>query len=60
MEPFIGLKSSNDIPWLVIGDFNEVLSWSKKWGGQDRSKHQIAAFRHMLVGCNLSDLDFSG
>lgn len=26
---FWSLKSSDDIPWLVLGDFNEVLSWSE-------------------------------
>ncbi|XP_062089465.1 uncharacterized protein LOC133795999 [Humulus lupulus] len=35
-------------PWLVMGDFNEVLSQADKNGGGLRNEHQIEAFRNTL------------
>lgn len=42
----------------MLGDFNEILLWAKKWSGHDQSEHQIESFRSMLANCGLSDLSF--
>lgn len=26
------LKCPNETPWLVLEDFNKILSWDEKWG----------------------------
>uniref|UniRef100_A0A803PZC4 Endonuclease/exonuclease/phosphatase domain-containing protein n=1 Tax=Cannabis sativa TaxID=3483 RepID=A0A803PZC4_CANSA len=47
-------------PWLVIGDFNEILSNQNKSGGTLRSESQMNAFRSALDYCHLSDPPFQG
>ena len=54
------IKSSLDLPWLCIGDFNEVLHREEHDGVNERSNAQIAAFRETLDICGLSDLGYTG
>lgn len=48
-----------DIPWVYIGDFNEVLSVNEKEGGAHRSSLQIANFRQCLDSTGLRDFGFT-
>ena len=54
------IKSSSVLPWLCLGDFNEVLHRSEHVGVQERSHAQIAGFRDMVDVCGLFDLGFIG
>ena len=54
------IKSSSSLPWLCIGDFNEVLHRSEHVGMQERSYNQIAGFRDMADVCGLYDLGYEG
>ncbi|KAG2627843.1 hypothetical protein PVAP13_3KG264155 [Panicum virgatum] len=54
------IKSSSALPWLCIGDFNEVQHRSEHVGVQERSHAQIAGFREMVDVCSLFDLGFTG
>ena len=54
------IKSSNALPWLCIGDFNEVLHRSEHEGVQERSYAQIEGFREMVDVCGLHDLGYEG
>ena len=47
-------------PWIICGDFNEVLSQHEHIGPRDCSEQQMAAFRECLRDCKLRDLGFSG
>ncbi|KAM6576524.1 hypothetical protein CsatB_028361 [Cannabis sativa] len=47
-------------PWLVMGDFNEVLSNNDKIGGPIRNQHQIQAFQSTIDLCHLTPLTFEG
>lgn len=47
-------------PWLLGGDFNEILRSSEKEGGPPRDFEQMEAFRKCLDDCGLIDLNFSG
>lgn len=49
-----------DGPWLLCGDFNEIISNDEKRGGKRRSKHQLEQFRSVMDYCHLKDLSFSG
>ncbi|KAF5463276.1 hypothetical protein F2P56_019199 [Juglans regia] len=49
-----------DEPWLVLGDFNELLSAHEKSGGNPRPEKQLSAFREVVDVCRLRDLGFSG
>jgi hypothetical protein len=54
------IRSANDLPWLCIGDFNEVLHRSEHMGVNERSYSQMAGFRDAVDVCGLCDLGFSG
>jgi hypothetical protein len=54
------LKGNNDLPWVVIGDFNEIAFSHEKDGGNDRPPSYMQAFREALSDCGLEDLGFSG
>lgn len=48
------LQNVCDMPWLVIGDINEILYSFEKEGGSDHPEHFMHAFRDVLEECNLS------
>lgn len=48
------------IPWIVLGDFNEVVSESEKLGGGTINFNKALRFSEMLSNCCLTDLGFSG
>ena len=54
------INSSSSLPWLCIGDFNEVLHRTEHDGVQERSYSQIARFREMVDVCGLCDLGYEG
>jgi hypothetical protein len=54
------LKVNNDLPWVVIGDFNEIAFSHEKDGGNDRPPSYMQVFREALDDCGLEDLGFSG
>ncbi|XP_012851712.1 PREDICTED: uncharacterized protein LOC105971405 [Erythranthe guttata] len=54
------LRDHRTMPWLLGGDFNEILSNSEKTGGNARLPASIRAFRNTLEDCSLSDLGFEG
>jgi hypothetical protein len=54
------LKGQDDLPWLCVGDFNEVTSPCEQIGGNARSESQMLAFRECLSDCELNDLGFKG
>ncbi|CAM8990804.1 unnamed protein product [Rhodiola kirilowii] len=54
------LNEVGGLPWIVIGDFNEVLCSSEVQGGRGRQNWQMENFRLALNDCNLTDLGFSG
>ncbi|KAL6223339.1 hypothetical protein ACLB2K_006726 [Fragaria x ananassa] len=49
-----------DLPWLMGGDFNEVLCRAHKSGGAPRATAAMLEFRHAMVDCALSDMGFLG
>lgn len=54
------LAAQSSLPWLVAGDYNEILSNAEKSGGPRRSAAPMARFREALVDCGLSDMGFVG
>jgi endonuclease/exonuclease/phosphatase family metal-dependent hydrolase len=54
------LKSLSNLPWLVVGDFNEALWQEEHISHTPQSVAQMEAFREILSDCNLSDLGFTG
>jgi hypothetical protein len=54
------LHNLSQLPWLCIGDFNEILDQSEKVGGAPRPTRQMEDFRAVLDECHLCDLGFTG
>ncbi|XP_062014406.1 uncharacterized protein LOC133730919 [Rosa rugosa] len=48
------------IPWLCLGDFNEILWLHEKWGGLPQPRWRLNLFREFLSHTELSDLQFQG
>ena len=54
------LTSIDPVPWVCIGDFNEILNLLEKWGGNKRQRGLIEAFQSTLEDCRLLDLGYQG
>lgn len=50
----------NPDPWLVIGDFNEIVSQEEKFGAVLTREGQMEAFREAFEDCSLCDLGYRG
>ncbi|KAK3230319.1 hypothetical protein Dsin_002200 [Dipteronia sinensis] len=53
------LQGLSDLPWLYIGDFNEILYNFENEGGVEKPQSQLEGFREALDHCGLEDLGFS-
>jgi hypothetical protein len=54
------IKASSPLPWLCIGDFNEVLLQEEHMGVNKRSYTQIQAFHDTVDICELMDIGYTG
>jgi hypothetical protein len=54
------LNSQHDMPWAIMGDFNEILFSDEKEGGNPRPLNYMQAFQDALSDCGLEDMSFSG
>lgn len=52
--------STHSSPWLIAGDFNEVLDSHDKFGGRAINTSRASLFRNCMNTCGMSDLGFSG
>ena len=48
------------MPWVCLGDFNEILYASEKSEGPERSQQQMDGFRRVVNACGFHDLGFKG
>ena len=54
------LNSKPHLPWLCMGDYNEILFTKEKHGGRVRPHEQMQAFRDVLDTYGFVDLGFTG
>ncbi|XP_057444496.1 uncharacterized protein LOC130736723 [Lotus japonicus] len=54
------LTPDPEVPWLCLGDFNEVLKSSEKTGGNPINFVGAQAFQEAMDFCGLRDMGFSG
>ncbi|GLT97187.1 hypothetical protein SLE2022_147640 [Rubroshorea leprosula] len=47
-------------PWLVIGDFNDVVDSTEKFGGNPICQNRVKAYTDCMNDCNLLDLGYFG
>ena len=48
------------LPWLCLGNFNEITRKLEKLGGSARSQTQMQLFRDAINECGFMDLGFTG
>ncbi|KAA3490114.1 reverse transcriptase [Gossypium australe] len=54
------LNQECNYPWLVAGDFNEIMYSFEKSGGLPRDQRRMEVFRDILEECQLMDIGYSG
>jgi hypothetical protein len=54
------LHGQSTLPWMCVGDCNEILFAGKKEGTSARAQGCMDAFRRVLEDYELDDLDFVG
>ena len=54
------LVATINLPWVLLGDFNDMTSKDEKMGGLPLNKTRIAAFKNCMDKCGLMDLGFQG
>ena len=54
------LHARASLPWVRLGDFNEILSSNEKNGGNLRPMGAMMGFQQTLLHCGLVDLGFNG
>ncbi|GLT87976.1 hypothetical protein SLE2022_060240 [Rubroshorea leprosula] len=47
-------------PWMIIGDFNDVVDQSEKFGGGSISQTRVCAYLNCMNDCNMQDLGYVG
>ncbi|XP_075668491.1 uncharacterized protein LOC142638352 [Castanea sativa] len=50
----------HSLPWLMLGDFNELLSSQDKFGGNPLITSRVLLFKECLDSCGMVDLGFHG
>lgn len=56
----IDLASRSDLPWLLMGDFNDILHQEEKRGTHLHPESLIRGFRRAVESSGLSDFPFQG
>lgn len=54
------LASKSELPWCVIGDFNDMMYTHEKRGGRSQPNSLLIGFTDTLQECGLVDLGFVG
>jgi hypothetical protein len=47
------------LPWVMVGDFNDITSSEEKWGGNRPNASRITEYCDCMNSCNMIDMGFS-
>lgn len=54
------LASISNLPWCVMGDFNDRIKASEKIGGRPGLIHYLVGFQEALADCILANIGMMG
>ena len=54
------MHGTSSLPWLAIGDFNEITCMAEKEGGSNRTRQQMKYFVDTINCCGLKEVRFMG
>jgi exonuclease III len=54
------LRDMSDLPWCIIGDFNDLLSQEDKRGNHPHPNWLCSSFRNAVSDCDLTDIHLEG
>lgn len=54
------LKGTSMLPWLAIGDFNEIIGLLEREGGSTKPRLQMDRFTEAINFCGFRDLGYIG
>ncbi|XP_074378461.1 uncharacterized protein LOC141719998 [Apium graveolens] len=54
------LARKSNLPWCIIGDFNDMMSADEKRGGRPQPYNLLQGFTEVVDACGLTDLGFIG
>jgi exonuclease III len=54
------ISGLHKLPWVMVGDFNDIISGDEKWGGNFPVASRIAEYNNCMNTCSMLDLGFSG
>ena len=54
------IATLHDLPWALMGDFNEVVTEEEKVGGNPICQRRVRAILDCMNECQMMDLGFSG
>ena len=53
------VSKHHDLPWILMGDFNEMVDENEKLRGNPISIQRVREYRECMDCCNMLDLSFS-
>lgn len=59
-ESLMDLHDTFNIPWLIRGDFNNILYSREKFGGLPFNVNRVEKFANCIAYCKLIGLGFRG
>lgn len=54
------VSNLHNLPWLLLGDFNEILCGKDKYRGQQVNINRALEFKDCIDNCNMINLGFAG
>jgi hypothetical protein len=54
------MRSNMDLPWVCIGDFNEILKREELLGPNNREEYLMEGFQEAIDVCQLCDIGYIG
>ena len=59
-ERLLSINANRTGPWLLMGDFNEIMKNEEKKGGRKRPDSSFLPFKNMMAGCGMIEFPSVG